>query len=132
MRSLFAFCVVLILSACSAPSVSKEAGQVLIVDRHGTPIQNGVLMPDDENPPAAPRVYDKWELKDRASDAQGFFHIDLEDCLWSSDGCYHFRIHRAGYDDFTMSVSKELFPPVLKIVMVEKTADTPLSAAPAH
>jgi hypothetical protein len=124
MRVLISITLLLIVSACGSISASKEPGRVVIVDRHGAPIQNGVLTPDEENPGPVPHVYDKYELEERASDAQGEFHVDLDDCIWTSDGCYHFRIHRAGFDDFTMAVSKDLFPPVLRITMVEKTADS--------
>lgn len=115
--------LLVLLSACSSVPTAKGPGVVVIVDRHGTPLQNGVLIPDEENPPAVPHVYDKYELAERASDANGMFHIDLDECYWGSDNCYHFRINRTGYNEFTMTVSKDLFPPVLKITMVEKGSE---------
>jgi hypothetical protein len=127
LRILFTTGLVVLLCACS--SVPKGPGVVMIVDRHGTPLQNGVLVADEENAPVQPHDYDKYELAERASDAKGVFHVDLEECYWASDNCYHFKIFRTGFENFSMTVSKDLFPPVLKITMVEKGSD---QAPPAH
>jgi hypothetical protein len=124
-RLILAACLVALLSACDSLEIPKDPGLVQIVDRHGTPLKNGVLIPDYEVPQGMPHVYDSYELQERASDANGLFHVSLDECLWNSDGCYHFHINRTGYDPFTMTVSKDLFPPVLRITMVEKTSDTP-------
>jgi hypothetical protein len=50
----------------------------------------------------------------------------MDDCLWPSDDCYHFRVHRSGYEDSTISVSKDLFPPMLKVELTEKNSDSTL------
>ena len=120
--------LLVLLAACSSVSAPKGPGIVVIVDKHGTPLQNGVLVPDEENAPVVPHVYDNYELAEHASDAKGVFHVDLDDSYWNSDGCYHFKIFRTGYDNFSMTVSKDLFPPVLRITMVEKGSDQ--AAAP--
>jgi hypothetical protein len=124
MRPFLAVLLVALLCACSTAPTPDELGRVMIVDARGVPLQNGVLTPDLEHPPVVSHVYDDDELKDRASDAHGVFHIDMDDCIWESDECYHFRIHLAGYDDAAMVVSRDLFPPMLKVVMQAKTVDT--------
>lgn len=123
MRLLAAVVLLSLIAGCNSAPTDDELGRVLVVDRHGTPLQNAVLTPDPESAPAVPRVYDDAEIKERASDAKGVFHVDMDDCIWNSDGCYHFRIHRAGFEDSTMAVSKDLFPPMLRIEMREKGAD---------
>jgi hypothetical protein len=121
--------LLVLLAACGSLTAPTGPGIVVIVDRHGTPLQNGVLVPDYEGAQEIPHTYDKYELAQRASDANGVFHVDLDDCYWNSDNCYHFKIFRTGYDNFSMTVSKDLFPPVLKVTMVEKGSD---QAPPAH
>jgi hypothetical protein len=128
MRKFLALALVALIAGCATAPTPDELGRVTVVDRRGTPLQSAVLSPDPENPPAVPRAYDDAEIKERSSDANGVFHVDMDDCIWSSDGCYHFRIHRAGFDDFTMVVSKELFPPMLRVEMRDKVAD----AAPSQ
>lgn len=88
-----------------------------MIDPSGAPIQGAILIPESENSSAAPSRYDRDEIMSRVSDAQGGLSAMLDLCLWASDGCYHFRIHRAGYEDAAMVVSKDLFPPVLRIVL---------------
>jgi hypothetical protein len=122
-------CLLVLLSACGSFGTPSGPGVVVIVDRHGTPLQNGVLIPDPEGAQEVPHAYDKYELQQRASDVNGVFHVDLDDCYWTSDNCYHLKIYRTGYDNISMTVSKDLFPPVLKITMVEKGSD---QAPPAH
>jgi hypothetical protein len=115
--------LLLLLAACGTFSTPTGPGIVVIVDRHGTPLQNGVLVPDYEGAQEIPHTYDKYELAQRASDAKGVFHVDLDDCYWNSDDCYHFKIYRTGFENCSMTVSKDLFPPVLKITLVEKGSD---------
>jgi hypothetical protein len=58
------------------------------------------------------------------SDAQGLVHADLDQYLWESDGCYHFRVRRGGYKNIEMSVSRDLFPQVLKISLEAATPES--------
>ncbi|HZZ18027.1 MAG TPA: hypothetical protein VFE25_01595 [Opitutaceae bacterium] len=127
MRLLTALLLVCLVASCKSVPTADELGRVRVVNRHGDPIQYAVLTPDLENTPPAPHAYDDDEIKQRSSDANGVFHIDMDDCIWESDQNYHFRIHRAGYDDFTMAVSKDLFPPMLKVELREKGSDEPTS-----
>jgi hypothetical protein len=94
---------------------SEAEARVMLVDVHGVPVQGGVLTPEEEYPPATPRIYQQDELLARSSDAAGLIHFSLEDCFWKSDECYHIRVHRAGFDDVTMAVSRDLFPPLLRV-----------------
>ncbi|HEY5228686.1 MAG TPA: hypothetical protein VIJ19_09100 [Opitutaceae bacterium] len=128
MRLFLAVILLSLVAGCKSTPTEDQLGRVMVVDRHGNPLQNAVLTPDPENPPVVPRVFDDEEIKERASDAKGVFHVDMDDCIWGSDGCYHFRIHRAGFEDSTMTVSKDLFPPMLKVEMREKGWDTPPSS----
>lgn len=124
MRPLLAVLLVALICACKTAPTADELGRVMVVDSRGAPLQNAVLLPDFEHPPSVPHAYDDAELRDRASDARGVFHIDMDECIWGSDDCYHFHIHLAGYEDSAMVVSKDLFPPMLRIVLQPRTADT--------
>jgi hypothetical protein len=117
MRLLAALLLAVLVSACNSESDSSARGRVLVVDPSGAPIRGAVLLPETENASAAPSSYDQNEIQTRVSDAQGVLPAMLDLCLWESDGCYHFRIHRAGYEDTSMVVSKDLFPPVLRVVL---------------
>jgi hypothetical protein len=123
MRLLTSLLLLCLVASCKSVPTPDEIGRVKAVNRHGDPIPLAVLTPDFENPPVVPHVYDDDELKQRASDANGVFHIDMDDCLWASDQNYHFRIHRAGYEDSVISVSKDLFPPMLKVELREKGSE---------
>jgi hypothetical protein len=129
MRVLLAVLLLSITAGCKTTLTDDQLGRVMVVDRRGTPLQNAVLTPDLETAPVVPRVYDDAEIKERASDAKGVFHVDMDDCIWSSDECYHFRIHRAGFEDSTMVVSKDLFPPMLRVEMREKGWDAQAPAS---
>jgi hypothetical protein len=123
MRLITALLLVCLVASCKTAPTPDELGRVKVVNRHGVPIQYAVLTPDFESPPVVPHVYDDAELKERSSDAEGVFHVDMDDCIWTSDENYHFRIHRAGYEDSTISVSKDLFPPMLKVELRELGSD---------
>jgi hypothetical protein len=115
MRILGALSLLVLLSACnSAPE--GAGGTIVVVDGSGAPIKGAILIPEDEGPSGATPKYVQEEINARASDAKGVLPADLETCLWD-DGCYHFRIHKAGYEDAAMVVSRELFPPELRIVL---------------
>ena len=92
---------------------------MVVVDALGAPVQGAFLylVAEDENPSAKPEHFTLAELKARTSDAQGMIRAELDDFLWESDHCYHFRVRRSGFEDVTMSVSRDLFPPVLRIEM---------------
>jgi hypothetical protein len=125
MRLFLALLLVSLVASCKTAPTPDELGRVRVVNRHGEPIPNAVLTPDPESPPAVPHIYDTDELRERASDGNGVFHIDMDDCIWSSDQNYHFRIHRIGYEDSTITVSKDLFPPMLKVELRELGSDNP-------
>jgi hypothetical protein len=107
---------VLLASACTSTSGEQEAGRIMIVNGLGSPVQGAVIMPDEEDSRGAvPRRLADEDRQARTSDAQGIIHADLEQYFWDSDGCYHFRIRRGGFEDVTMTVSRDLFPPLLRI-----------------
>jgi hypothetical protein len=113
---LFLLGAALLLSACGSMSASDPRGQVLVVDAVGAPLADAVVLPDAEYDSASPRYTDS-DLKERSTNAKGTVLVFLDDYYWASDSCYHFRVHKAGYEDETMAVSKDLFPAVLKIDM---------------
>src|ERR1035438_3283762 len=115
-RSAASVALLALVCACSSATKDNAGGRILVVDAHGAPLPGAflTLLPETENPSGRPQAYTTEELKAQTSDAQGMFRVDLEDCLWDSDHNYHFRIRRQGYEDETMSVSTDLFPPVLR------------------
>ena len=108
----------LFVSSCTSPNSIRD--RVMVVENHGLPVQGALLVPSDEDSRDAAPVRDPYEIRARSSDAHGIFHVDLDDCYWASDGCYHFRISKDGYDDVEMSVSKDLFPPMLRVDLKAK------------
>jgi hypothetical protein len=129
-RALLGLALAGLLAACSSSPDAGGPSRVRVVDSHGIPIMNATLLADDEFPSGGQRVYSQEELNARASDAQGYFHVDLDESLWRGDGFYHFRVHRVGYEDEVMVVSKDLFPPLLRIEM--KAAAAGQQAAPGR
>ncbi len=109
--------VALLVSACGSASVGDVRGQILIVDSLGAPIRGALVLPDPEFPPAEAPRYTESEIKERSTDAQGMVLVYLDDFYWNSDGCYHIRVRRNGYEEEAMTVSRDLFPSVLKIDM---------------
>jgi hypothetical protein len=115
----------MLVSACGSMSESDPRGQILVVDGAGTPLNGAVVLPDPEYPSSAPPNYTESELKkDHSTNAQGLILVYLDDFYWNTDGCYHIRVHRSGYEDETMAVSKDLFPAVLKIDMRPRVPTT--------
>jgi hypothetical protein len=106
---------------CGSVAAPDTGSRILVVDGAGTPIPGAVIYPDYEYS-SSQKTYTKDDLDALSSDAQGMIHVDLDDFLWDKDGCYHFVIRRAGYDSATMSVSKDLAPPVLRVVMALKAS----------
>jgi hypothetical protein len=116
MRALISMVLFGLVAGCGSVSEGNPGGRVMIVDRLGNPVQDALVLPESEDGAALPRDTMR-ETKDRTSNAQGMVRADLDDYLWSSDACYHFRIHRAGFEDAELTVSRDLFPAVLKIEM---------------
>jgi hypothetical protein len=113
--------------ACTSTGDSQAAARVSVVDARGLPVQGAVVMPDD----AETNAKDSRQLQNDArdlnwvSDAQGLVRADLDQYFWDNDGCYHFHVRRAGYKDVTMTVSKDLFPAVLRISLERAAQDPP-------
>jgi hypothetical protein len=106
-------------AACSSTPGEDPRSRVMVVDTLGVPVQGAflILVAENENPSARPATYTKAELKAQTTDAQGMIRADLDDCLWESDHSYHFRIRARGFEDLEMTVSKDLFPPLLRVEM---------------
>jgi hypothetical protein len=117
-RALAAAVLVSLATACGSVSSPDVNGHILVVDGLGTPIRGAVIYPDYEYSSSRERQYTRDDLVELSSNAQGMINTDLDDFRWDKDGCYHFRIRRAGYEEATMSVSTDLLPPVLKVVLV--------------
>lgn len=117
-RALAAAALVSLAAACGSVSSPDVNGHILVVDGLGTPIRGAVIYPDYEYSSSRERHYTRDDLEELSSNAQGMINTDMDDFRWDKDGCYHFRIRRAGYEEATMSVSTDLLPPVLKVVLV--------------
>lgn len=117
--------------ACGSLSGSDPRGQVLVVDAGGNPLRNATVLPDPEFQSGMPPKYTDAELQERATNAQGIVLIYLDDYYWKDDACYHLRVHLNGYEDETVSVSKELLPQVLRIDLRPR-APTTNPAAPGR
>jgi hypothetical protein len=104
----------------------KPPGRILLVDGRGKPVQGGIVLPDDVETNAKTSRQLQNDALDLGwiSDAQGLVHADLDQYLWESDGCYHFRVRRGGYKNIEMSVSRDLFPQVLKISLEAATPES--------
>lgn len=103
----------------------------MIVDGHGAPVQGATVLPDDsDNRGTSREILSDEDIQARISDAQGIVHADLDQYFWDLDGCYHFRVHRSGFEDLTMSVSKDLYPSLLRINLEAKPLGPPPSPVP--
>jgi hypothetical protein len=108
----------MLASACGSLSGSDPRGQILVVDSLGTPLAGAVVLPDPEYQSTSTPNYSDSEIRDHHStNAQGMILVFLDDFFWESDGCYHIRVHKPGFEDETMTVSRDLYPAVLKIDM---------------
>jgi hypothetical protein len=121
MRILLSIALAALLCSCGALSAPKANPRILIVDRSGYPVAGAVVRPENEDAKDTRETLTDFEIAARTSNAQGMIHTGLEDYFWDSDSCYHFRIHRDGFEDFELAVSKELLPPVLKIELRERS-----------
>jgi len=118
MRALILTAAVALVSACTSPPGEKAAGRIVVVNGLGNPVQGALILPEEqENPGPRTRNLSEEDRGALTSDAQGIVHADLEQYFSDRDGCYHFRIHRAGFEDVEMAVSRDLFPPLLRIRM---------------
>jgi hypothetical protein len=111
------------LSACGSMSAGDSKAHILVVDGRGGPIRGALVLPEDETESGSRHEYTEYEKAERSTDAQGNLRLDLGDYYWASDGCYHFRVTRRGYEAETMAVSKDLFPGVLKVDMRPREPD---------
>jgi hypothetical protein len=103
-------------SACASEPSANPGGRIQLVDGLGVPVQGAVVSPEEGDFKMTRQTnWSKDEIAARVSDSQGMVRADLEQYYWESDGCYHFRVLRTGFEDFAMTVSKDLFPPVLKV-----------------
>jgi hypothetical protein len=132
MRAFVLAMVVVLASACTTTPGEKAVGRIMLVNGLGDPIQGAIVVPEEqENPGAMRQSLSDEDRQARVSDAQGLIRADLEQYFSESDGCYHFRIHRGGFEDVTMTVSKDLFPPLLRIKLeanpqkAERSPDPP-------
>jgi hypothetical protein len=114
--ALYAVGAALLFSGCGSMSGLDPRGQILVVDALGAPLADAVVLPDAEYD-SAPPPYKDSDLRERSTNAKGTVLVYLDDYYWASDSCYHFRVHKTGYEDEAMAVSKDLFPAVLKIDM---------------
>lgn len=121
-RVLVIFALSAMVSACGILGGPPPSGRILVTTESGAPIAGAKLVPDEDPQPGQTRPYDDSPK----TNAQGMVTVYLEDFYWDTDSCYHFRVRRAGYDDVTMAVSKDLMPALLKIKM---TAQSPAPAA---
>ena len=103
-------------AGCGSVSSAELNGHILVVDTSGAPLRGAVIFPDYEYS-SSQRQYSREDVEAFSTNAQGTIDINLDDFLWDTDGCYHFRVQRAGYETDTMSVSKDLLPPLLKVTM---------------
>jgi hypothetical protein len=101
------------LSACSV-FATKPVNQILVVDENGAPVAGALLLPEDEEQHSVAVSEGREEDYAQTSGPDGMIAAKLDEFL-RSDDCYHFRIHKAGYEDTTTSVSKDLIPALLKV-----------------
>ena len=116
MRFLILLALTLLVSACASGPGQARVGRIMVVDALGVPLPGALVQPEQEDERYAdPRKPDRDELNDRTSDAKGVVYADMKYYYWATDDCFHFNVTKAGYEDATFSVSRELFPAVLKI-----------------
>jgi hypothetical protein len=114
MRLLFPLLVLALAAGCRTSSDPDLLGRILVVNSRGVPIPGATVVPYEESESRqAPLT--KEDLKPLTTDTHGIVSVLLESYYWTEDGCYHFRVQRAGFDTATESVSKDLFPAQLRI-----------------
>jgi hypothetical protein len=123
MRALGAAVLLAMASGCGSLTAADLNGHILVVDGSGTPIRGAVIYPDFEYS-SRQHEYTKEDIEALSSNAQGMINAEMDDFLWDRDGCYHFVIRKAGYEEATLSVSKDLLPPVLRVVLAPRSYPT--------
>ena len=121
MRILLSIALAALLSSCGILSPAQVNPRIVVVDRSGNPVAGAVVLPENEDAKDTRETLTDFEIAARTSNAQGMIHTGLEDYFWDSDSCYHFRVHRDGFEDSEIAVSKELLPAVLKIELRERS-----------
>lgn len=130
MRLFVAVGLMVFAAGCASSPPVARAGHIMVVDARGAPIKGAFVAPEMEDDRRTdPRKPTNEELAERVSDAAGVVQADLRLYYWASDDCFHFVITKEGYEDSTFSVSRELFPSMLKIRL--EAVGNPGSAKPA-
>lgn len=122
-RLLLALFAAAALVSCRSTGSADSLAHILVVDPSGAPIAGAVLYPDYEYNTSPQRDYSRADLAAYTSGPSGIISLDLGGYLWDADGCYHFLIRKAGYDDETVAISKELFSGRLRVDMKLRTQD---------
>ena len=121
MRPLLGAFLLFALAACDSFS-TRPNGRVVVVDHSGTPVEGALVQPVPQDVADANQIASqaKFEAENWTTNAQGMIHADLEGFYWDSDSCYHFHVHRVGYEDFDIAISKELMPAVYRIELKDR------------
>jgi hypothetical protein len=116
---LLAVALLALLAGCASESMREVPGRILVVDTRGNPVRGALLVPEpeDETESTGAHTLAQQQAPRLLSDAQGVISVHLDDLLWDSDHCYHFRIQRQGYKDTTSVVAKALAPSILRVLM---------------
>lgn len=116
LRPVLALCALAAVAGCATNPAVDSTGRVMVVDTRGQPIAGALVLPDEEDQSTATAAaLPVSDVKSVTTDAAGAVVLPLGDYYWTEDSCYHFRVVRRGYDSVIMSVSRELWPPVLRI-----------------
>jgi hypothetical protein len=102
------------LAGCHSGVDPDQLGRILVVNTRGVPIPGATVIPYDENEARRTELTPE-DLKAFTTDQHGMVTVVLEPYLWTEDGCYHFRVRRAGFEAATETVSRDLFPGQLRI-----------------
>jgi hypothetical protein len=103
------------LTACSYFGTPRSKNQILVLDENGRPVADAILLAEDDSHGSGYRNTTQEEDFAPRSGPDGVITADLDEYLWSSDDCYHFSIHKRGFEDTATTVSRELIPQVLKV-----------------
>jgi hypothetical protein len=111
---LLVFLLLVLVAGCKSAVDPDLTGRILVVNAHGVPIPGATVLPYDESESRKSDLTPE-DRKALTTDPHGLVTVLLESYYWSEDGCYHFRVHRTGFDTATETVSKDLFPAELRI-----------------
>ncbi len=120
MRILLSVALAALLSSCGIVSPPQANPRIVVVDHFGNPVAGAVVRPENEDSKDNREKLTDWEIAACTSNDQGMIQANLEDYYWDSDSCYPIRVHRDGYEDFELAVSRELLPLVLKIELRDR------------